>query len=190
MNIFALDLNPSTAARYHCDKHVVKMLVETAQLLSTAWFITNPDQVTLAEGIWALRGQRICRPSHSNHPCAVWARATNDNYVWLHALGLRLSEQYTKRYGKQHALHLMLTKPLAAPPESLASGLTPHAQAMPDFYKCPDAIDAYRMYYVGEKLRFARWRFTERPYWLDEYIARLDKIERRQSFEEPHYRYA
>lgn len=176
MNIFILDRLPSAAARYHCDKHVVKMVVETAQLLSTAHFAVSFDDVDLIDGIWSIHGSRICAPSHINHPCAVWARRSSANYVWLHGLGVALCEQYKKRFARQHAFQLMLEHTLASPPPGVAeSELTPFAQAMPDIYKREDAVEAYRIYYVAEKLRFARWRHSQKPYWLDDYFAELDK---------------
>lgn len=73
MNVFALDLSPKTAARYHCDAHVVKMILETTQMLSTAHW---------------MRGTRgPYRPTHANHPCSVWVRESTANYKWLHELG-------------------------------------------------------------------------------------------------------
>jgi len=84
MNIFVLDTNQEKNPEYHCDKHVVKMIVETAQLLCSAH--------------WMSGGSATYRKTHVNHPCAVWARKTKSNYLWLCNHGLALCNEYTKRY--------------------------------------------------------------------------------------------
>ena len=92
MNIFYLHSIPQIAAIYHCDKHVVKMIVETAQLLATAHHeLGNGDKVTY-------------KPTHKNHPSAVWARSSRLHYMYLQRLGLSLCKEYTKRYGKEHSV--------------------------------------------------------------------------------------
>ena len=88
MNIFYLDKNPKLCAQYHVDRHVVKMILETAQLLSTAHWLTG--------------GEGPYRATHKNHPSAIWARSNKSNYNWLCKLGLELCEEYTYRYGKIH----------------------------------------------------------------------------------------
>lgn len=176
MNIFALDELPTAAARYHCDRHVVKMILESAQLLSTAHHLAG-DDVIITEGIAALRGQRICKPSHQRHPVALWTRAASGNYGWLHELSVALCGQYTKRYGKMHVMEPMLRGPLAQCPGGVPSApRSAFAQAMPDQYKGPCSVTAYRLYYVGSKLHFARWAHSERPHWLDEYLVMLDNL--------------
>lgn len=163
MNIFVLDQNPAMAAKYHCDKHVVKMILETAQLLSTAHrTLDGQHQVGLSpsgrkQQQWILPDEReiyLYKATHVNHPCAIWCRETLTNYNWLYTLGIELCYEYTRRYNK---IHLCQTKIfdewLSLSPDALKkkSGLTPFAQAMPDQYKNTDPVVAYRNYYINEK---------------------------------------
>lgn len=151
MNIFVLSLVPRIAAEYHCDKHVVKMILETAQLLYSAHWMLKPEG--LREGAY--------RKTHVNHPCAIWARESIENYKWLVDLGLCLCKEYTYRYGKIHKTesHLvwlsMNIPPLPTVPQ------TPFRMAMPDEYKCEDPILAYQAYYLGAKERMLT--FSKRP---------------------------
>lgn len=92
MNIFVLDENPQVAAKMHNDKHVVKMILESAQLLCGVHHMTDP--LTTEQVPYKL--------SHKNHPCSIWARQCVENYIWLCDLGLSLCEEYTYRYGKRH----------------------------------------------------------------------------------------
>lgn len=153
MNIFVLDQDPDIAAAHHCDKHVVKMLLETVQLLSTA---------RLAHGADA-----PYRSTHKKHPCSIWVAQSRENYAWLVALGLGLDREYTLRFGKRHLSGLRLQEILTPPAGMPSLGLTPFAQAMPDAYKRPgDAIEAYRTYYINDKARFAAWgRSGKTPDW-------------------------
>ena len=155
MNIFVLDRCPRKAAKYSCDKHVVKMIVETAQMLCYALYRHGEDDLPYA-----------LNPLHSRHPCTVWCGDTRANFLWLVRHGLFLSEEYTVRYGKIHkSKAVILTaakKKKAIPPGSL----TPFALAMPDQYKCADPVESYRKYYLGEKMYFAKWK-TKTPYWVN-----------------------
>lgn len=154
MNIFVLHINPRTAAQHHADKHVGKMLIESAQMLSTAHHIVSP-LTTPADAY---------KPTHANHPCSIWARTDAKNYLWLYELADALAEEYEKRYGKTHATAYVL-ECLSEPPVGLPSKtLTPFAQAMPDQYKHKDAVMAYRAFYMHEKRSFATWK-TQPPYW-------------------------
>ena len=133
MNIFVLDENPSLAAKYHCDKHVVKMILESAQMLSTI----NPSPSSY-------------KPTHKNHPCTLWAAASFNNYQWLYRLALALGDEYTYRYGKVHkSIGVILSLP--NPKHLPNTPRTPFALAMPDQYKSACAIESYRAYYVNEK---------------------------------------
>ncbi len=147
MNIFILDKNPRKAAQYQCDKHVVKMVLESAQIMCT------------------VRNQRGLsspyRSTHASHPCVKWA-ASPENYHWLLIHFDELLKEYTRRYGKQHKcaelLSLLRIDSLPAPTEFV--------QCMPDEYKHTDPVQAYRNYYLGSKSRFAQWnRGTPQPDW-------------------------
>ena len=150
MNIFILDKNPKTAAEYHCDKHVVKMILETAQMLCTAH--------------WETGGQAPYRSTHKNHPCSKWARENSTNYLWLCELGMELCYEYTNRYGKTHKTqqHIeWLTKNIPNLPDGK---LTEFPQAMPDNYKSNNVVEAYRNYYMGEKRNIVKWK-NNVPKW-------------------------
>jgi hypothetical protein len=150
MNIFVLDESPETAAKYHNDRHTIKMILETAQLLSTAVRLSGVDF-----------GYRI---THQNHPCSKWARATKSNFRWLQRLGLALCDEYTYRYGKTHA---SLNTIKNAPVECIPDGpLTTFAQAMPDEFKHENAVVAYRNYYRLAKQHLLKYPKRDKPDWL------------------------
>lgn len=148
MNIFVLDKNPTIAAQLHLDKHVVKMPLETAQMLST------------------VNGGYPYKATHKNHPCTIWARQSKANYMWLVNLGVELCKEYTHRYGKVHKCQAVIEQ-LQSPPESVPDGdMTAFAQAMPDECKREDAIEAYREYYRQRKAGFATWKNRDVPRWM------------------------
>lgn len=153
MNIFVLDEKPWIAAEYHCDKHVVKMILETAQMLSTAHHVLDGDKAI--DGIY--------RKTHVNHPCSIWARETTSNYQWLLDLGFQLCFEYTRRYGKRHKTQDVLNK-LVRWPDNLKGGkLTPFALAMPDEYKDNDPVASYQRYYRYEKRNIAEYKHSKTP---------------------------
>ena len=154
MNIFLLDYDTKKCARYHCDKHVVKMILETAQLLCGVHHVTN--QVT-TEVPYKL--------SHKNHPCAIWARQSLPNYLYLCDLGLELCKEYTYRYGKRHKSQDVIEWCLTNKPNIPDTTFTTPARAMPDDYKVDNVVESYRRYYMGEKSNIAVWKNREVPEW-------------------------
>lgn len=153
MNIFVLDNDVAKCAEYHCDKHVVKMILESAQILSTVC-----RQSGLDVGY---------KPTHSHHPCTIWASESLDNWIWLRNLTALLNAEYKYRYEKSNnhkSYDLVATLPLPNIPDI---GLTPFAQAMPDKYKHDDAVVAYRNYYVNEKSDFLKWTKRGAPLWKE-----------------------
>jgi hypothetical protein len=176
MNIFVLDKNPTTAAEYMCDKHIVKMILESCQLLSTAHRVLDGKKVERQTKngrrytYYMLEDSRvdsyIYKSTMINHPCTIWTRQSTRNYDWLCKHTLALCEQYTKRYGKTHVSTQLAEWLFRHPPTGLKiDSLTPFAQAMPDQYKHQDAIKAYRDYYIFEKSRFAKWKLGNAPEW-------------------------
>ncbi len=149
MNIFILDKDLTTNAQYHCDKHVVKMILEYTQLLSTAHNMLGSD-----------RGPY--KTTHQHHPCAVWARESQANYGYLHSLLIALTDEYTYRYGKVHKCASYIGQLFGAP-EGIPFGGTPHALAMPDEYKCDCPIQSYRDYYRNEKSHIGKWKMRDVP---------------------------
>ena len=152
MNIFFLDWDVKKCAEYHCDKHVVKMILETAQLLCGAHHIT--DQVT---------DQVPYKLSHKNHPCSIWVRDSLSNYLYLCELGLELCKEYTYRYGKRHKSQDVIEWCVTNKVKICDKGFTEPPKAMPDEYKVSDVVQSYRNYYIGAKKDFCVWKNREIP---------------------------
>ena len=159
MNVFYLSRCPVTAAQFMCDSHVVKMILEVAQLLSTAHHILDGDN--------AIGG--IYKKTHQNHPSAVWVRETSQNYDWTYSHFMALCSEYTFRYGKKHMTQTKMERVLYHHPKSIKGGSrTPMPQCMPDIYKQADSVKAYRAYYQGpEKAHIAKWnKARPAPKWF------------------------
>lgn len=152
MNIFYLSRDPVLCAEMHCDKHVVKMILETAQLLSTAHHM--------------LGSTAPYKPTHKNHPSAVWARSGRYQYRWLYELLEALSSEYTQRYGKVHLTWQKCSQALSEAPKGIPEiEWTDPPQCMPDECKDPTgAVIAYRNYYMFKRAEWLnrgiemRWR--------------------------------
>ena len=164
MNIFYLSSRPHIAAKYHCDMHVVKMILETAQLLSIAHREMDGNGYADRVGLY--------KSTHQNHPSALWARKNRSNYRWLHSLLVALCEEYTTRYSKVHKTQRVgIVDSLLRPPINIKEGyFSAPPQCMPEGYKADNPIDAYRNYYLGEKLRIAKWKYTKVPYWVEQRV--------------------
>jgi hypothetical protein len=135
MNIFYLDRNPYKAAEQHYNKHVVKMVLEAAQLLCTAHHISGDGNVPY-------------KKTHANHPSAVWVRSSKANYLWCYEYMLALGKEYTKRYGKSHLTIEKCREVLSKVPFAIhISDFSDPPQCMPDEYKMADAVDGYKKYY-------------------------------------------
>ena len=154
MNRFVLDTDPVVAARYHCDKHVVKMIVEEAQMLSTV------------HRQFGSFDERLYRATHRHHPCTVWAGASTANYEWAYRLFVELCAEYTRRYKRVHATARLLAALVSPPAGVPVGGLTSFPQAMPEVLRGDDPVVAYRLFYMLEKARFARWTGCEVPSWF------------------------
>lgn len=176
MNVFFLDTDPIKAAQYHADKHVVKMILESAQLLSTAHRVLDGTigtklsksgarlkDYTLPDSV---RQDSLYKASHVNHPCAIWCHATTGNYRWLHDLFVALGKEYSYRYQKQHASIEALDWLLDVEPDFIMHGaFEMPPQAMPDDCKTTDTVAAYRNYYMTHKRDIAVWTKRSVPDW-------------------------
>lgn len=151
MNIFILDYDFDINAQYYVDKHVVKMPLEYAQLLSAAVRLSGFDA-----------GYRL---THKNHPCTKWARESIDNFMWLKKLAEAVGKEYTYRYGRVHK-STIVARELPIPTDLPIKGLTKFAQAMPNQYKNEDVVTAYRNYYIGEKAHLFSWKKRDIPKWI------------------------
>ena len=156
MNIFILDHDINRCARYHCDQHVSKMILESVQIICTA-LNTHGFETPY-------------RSTHARHPCVLWAGASQENILWLTRLATALNREYRYRYrsDRDHASIAVLGEiPSLAGFEGFQRrGLTDFAQAMPECYRVPgDPVAAYRAFYRGEKASFARWTRRRPPHW-------------------------
>jgi hypothetical protein len=183
MNIFYLHNDPKTCAQMHNDKHVVKMILEYAQLLSTAHRILDGK---LVEGLsksgrkakrYELPDQRdsvLYTATHANHPSAVWARQSRQNYFWLFSLFSECLDEYSYRYGKQHATARLYDALYHSPNSISTDQFTEPPPAMPDNYKVAgDSVTSYRNYYLGDKVKMSRWTNREMPLWFADGINTL-----------------
>lgn len=179
MNIFYLDNNPEVCAQMHLDKHVVKMIIEYCQLMSTTHRILDGQEYidTTANGRkikrWRMQDEvmenGLMKASHINHPSNVWVRGSQENYKWLCVMWVYLLKEYTHRYDKEHACQKRLEF-LVTPPKNISKmPFTEPTPAMPDQYKVPgNSIQSYKNYYIHEKARFARWTKRQPPQWFIE----------------------
>lgn len=168
MNIFALDENPLTAAQMLCNKHVVKLIVESAQILSTAIHQINQERLGFDA---SSRYVRLYKPTHQKHPAVKWVRESIHNTDWLFHHANALIMEYTARYHKSHKTCRVMEE-IAQLRWGMWKGFgdwrqhTPFAQCMPEKYRSDDAVVAYRAYYIGEKAKFAKWApHAVQPVW-------------------------
>lgn len=179
MNIFYLDKDPKLAAQYHCDKHVVKMILESAQLLSTAHRVLDGElgyYISLGNRKikqWTLtdwRESKMYKTAHYNHPCAVWVRQSSENYKWLYQLFKELCYEYFNRYDKTHMCETKLMHILSYLPDKIPKGpFTEPVQVMDLYPQCKvpgDSVQAYRNYYKEIKSEIAEWNHSEKPFWF------------------------
>lgn len=188
MNLFFLDVDPEKSVQFHCDKHVVKMILELTQMLYTAHHLNG----TTDQSYLVSFGYRPI--SNPKHPTSVWVRLTRENYNYTCKIGLLLAKEYTYRYNgvhscEPHLIWLGNNIPIWFPiqtsspelyyigskkPVTLSYtsgfqelGLTPIPLSMPDQYKLDnDIIKSYRSYYLSDKKRFARWTNRPVPHWF------------------------
>lgn len=193
MNIFVLDEDPKIAASMQCNKHVVKMILESGQMLCAAHWMAWLDgedkrpvlgdfkrvrdaQNWLFENVPKVR-QPPWKMSHIRHPCTLWAASTIGNYFWLldHMRGLL--DEYTRRYKKKHKSEEVYKWLSIYQPSDMMSGKkrlgkTPHPLCVPEEIKCftQDPVQAYRTYYVTHKSHLAKWAPRAAPpsWWPEE----------------------
>lgn len=189
MNIFYLDPDPQLCAMYHNDKHCIKMILEYAQLLSTAHRVIDG---TLSSGLseTGRKQKRYVLPdsreyilyvaTHINHPSAVWVRQSSANYTWLYNLFCALCDEYNYRYGKIHMTDMKMRHVLSHVPKNIPQGpFTEPTPAMPDDVKIAgNSLKSYHNYYYHNKKHLWSWKgkinSRERPTWLGDMI--LDNL--------------
>jgi|TARA_B110000211_G_scaffold127922_1_gene146937 hypothetical protein len=159
MNIFYLDRDPKIAAQMHCDKHCIKMILESAQMLSTAHRVIDGDDYANERGLYKM--------AHKNHPSTIWVRSSDEHYNWMYSLMLSQMEEYTYRYDKHHATERLI-EPLRLLPTSIENnGFVDPPMCMPEYCKKDDVVSSYQNYYIEEKSDFATWKRRAMPEWFN-----------------------
>lgn len=180
MNIFILDNDPVIAAQEQCDKHVVKMIVESAQMLSTVHRMLDgvmerrPSNSGAMLQYWKLNDQReniLYKACHFNHPSTVWTRESKANYQWHYKHFIALCDEYTYRYGKVHSTDTKLRIALQQIPTNIPEKhMTPFKLAMGSNPECilEDAVESYRRFYETKQKRFTMvWTKRPVPKWFN-----------------------
>lgn len=186
MNIFYIHEDPLICAEQHCDQHVIKMVTEYAQLMSTAhrvidgrpWVGRGPSGRKVLRYFHPdpVMNQELYKVCHVNHPSAIWVRQSRENYEWLQRLWCALALEYEYRYGRVHGAFQKLEYYLLLPPTKLPSKVfTEPTPAMANFPDCiveGNSLQSYRNFYWEDKSRFATWKKREKPEWWINYEQR------------------
>ena len=177
MNIFYLSEDPVQCAKWHCDKHVTKMIIEYAQLLSTAHRVLDGEHVKVISNSgkrmvsnWKLDDSSdnvFYKVAHVSHPSNIWTRTSGHHYIYLWRLWHNLCLEYTERYNKTHMTWKKLRSYLSILPQNIQdNGFKEPPQCMPDECKEISAVKAYRKFYKAHKREFATWK-TQVPSWFN-----------------------
>lgn len=169
MNIFFLSMTPYEIADMYCDQHVVKIILEICQMLYTA----HDQQFIIKMAPFNKSGKaRGYRPAHKNHPMTMWVGSSEENYIFAANLAIALASEYTARYAKTHSceeharwlrdnipkhFELRVSPKAYYATEDIPPGLTPIPECMPDEYKRSSITEAYQLYYLMDKMAFARF---------------------------------
>lgn len=201
MNLFILSLDPNDAAKKHCDKHVVKMILEACQMLyTTHWVFAYPHLLSHKSAISLSReqkklalpesilnaptrkdGEQGFRPVHVHHPCTQWILASRENYIFACELAIALGKEYQFRWSgihscTTHAQWLLENIPL----ELESMGITPFAIAMDNQFKISkDPVECYRYYYKTSKRERGLLKYTKRA--IPAFILQKTKIEKNEN---------
>ena len=188
MNIFFLDKDPRKCAEMHVDKHVCKMVIEYAQLLSTTHRVLD-GEMYLGKTVnnrnikrWRLpdeREERLMKPTMMNHPSAIWVRQSNENYKWLYEMWCELQKEFTYRYGKVHATARLIPDLARIPDNCPVGPFTGPTPAMPDPCKVPgDSLKSYHNYYRMNKSHLWSWKgkinSREVPVFMKEWFRQMN----------------
>ena len=180
MNIFYLHEDAKTSAEMHVDSHASKMIIEYAQLMSTAHRVLDGKQVkrlskknrllTTYDHPDPQLDHTLYKSCHVNHPSGIWVRQSKKNYRWLYEMWTELNTEFMYRYDKNvpHESYRKLKWALFSPPENMPEGVfTEPLQAMPDDVKNDSSITAYRDYYIKYKQHLASWKKRGMPIWME-----------------------
>ena len=171
MNIFILSMNPKRCAIYYNNVHLIKIILEIAQMMCTCLRILDIYVTEIYDPV-------LYKKTHINHPCNKWLRESSENYRWTYELFVELCREYTFRYGKVHACETKFIEIFDRVPAGIPiKEMTPFALAMPEKYKIHkkrvytkfglDEVHAYRRYYMYDKKDLCFWKNREKPHWFD-----------------------
>ena len=155
MNVFYLSEDPTYAAQQLCDEHVRKMQIESAQMLCTAHWLTGKEAPY--------------KKAHVNHPSTKWTRESIHHYRWLVEHGIAICDEFTRRHGSSHKTRDILNWCKENEPAIPDNGFTPPPQCMPDQYKHKDTVEAYKRFYVFDKVKVKNlsWKkLNNTPDWV------------------------
>ena len=181
MNIFRLHNNPKKAAQLQCDKHVVKMIVESAQMLSTAHRMLDGtiERRPSVSGRTMVRyythphfDNVLYKAVHTGHPSTLWTMESRDNYIWHYEHFVALCDEYQYRYGKKHLTDKALRGILSTVPVNIPDiGPTTFKLAMGSNPECmfpEDPVKSYRLFYQTKQDRFKMvWTKRDVPQWFN-----------------------
>ena len=177
MNIFYLSAYPDQCAEMHNNSHCSKMIIEYAQLMSTAHRVLDGTEYygrtknNRKIKRWKLNSELehiLYKASHINHPSGIWVRQSRKNYLWLYELWTELNKEFMYRYDhdRSHESFRKLKEALYRPPMNIPNGhWTEPTPAMPDDVKNESSLVSYRNYYIKYKQHLAKWKKREEPHW-------------------------
>ena len=155
MNIFYINPDPIIAAKELADDHIRKMQIESAQMCSTAHWMTGSSAPY--------------KKAHMNHPSTKWTRESIQHYRWLVKHGLEICDEFEKRYGKVHATKAVLQWLEQNEPNLPDNGFVSPPQCMPDEFKDQDTLAAYKKFYINDKVKIKglNWnKLNNKPVWV------------------------
>lgn len=202
MNLFYLDEDHDTNAQYHVDKHVSKMVLEVAEMICMAHWVTDSvgyapfklekdvyDTVVEYKNEYKNEAPEdrpipyVGRNAHLNHPSTIWVRSSAENYAWANCYMGALEAERRIRNPNGVQVHKSYALTTALKPAIIKDvGFTKFPLAMkamkdkyPHYYNENDPISSYRYFYMLDKATFASWKVRGKPYWWDESIANYEE---------------
>lgn len=180
MNIFYLDEEVKKCAQYHCDSHVVKMITEYSQMLSTAHrYLDGTMQEDRSSGRlkkkWIIKDPNLSNllmeAAHVNHPSTRWVRSNIKYYNYLRILLKKLLDEYDYRYGKDGKYKRSREIIKLSPPKNISKAIClPVSKtiplAMPIKYQQDNRVEAYREFYRKDKTTLLKWTKRDKPDWI------------------------
>lgn len=155
MNIFYINQDPLVAARELADQHILKMGIESAQMLSTAHWLTGSEAPY--------------KKTHANHPSSIWVRQSISHYRWLVSHGIEILKEYTRRYGKVHKTESIMLWLKDNEPVIDDLGFIEPPKCMPDVFKIGSTIDSYKKFYIEDKINVKKLSYKKTnqiPNWV------------------------